>query len=139
MGNIGPYLVGVAFWIFVAAAAVAGIVSDYKRRHFAVEVLRMAIDKGQQLDPALIDKLWSHEGSGEPIDPVQVKLGGIITIASGIGVGLLSFFINPIEPRAFYPILGIGTLAVCVGIGLLVGARALAVAQERERLRHDQT
>lgn len=32
MSNIGPYLVGAAFWIFIGAVAVAGMVTDYKRR-----------------------------------------------------------------------------------------------------------
>jgi hypothetical protein len=53
MTGIGPYLVGVAFWIFIGAVAVAGIVTDYKRRRGSVDVIRMAIEKGQQLDPSL--------------------------------------------------------------------------------------
>lgn len=46
MSSLGPYLVGVAFWIFVGVVAVAGIVADYKRRRGNVDVIRMAIDKG---------------------------------------------------------------------------------------------
>jgi hypothetical protein len=46
---IGPYPVGVAFWIFIGAVAVAGMITDYKRRRGGIEVLRLAIEKGQQL------------------------------------------------------------------------------------------
>jgi hypothetical protein len=34
------------------ASAVAGIVTDYKRRRGSVDVIRIAIEKGQQLDRA---------------------------------------------------------------------------------------
>src|SRR5271155_4310186 len=110
MNGIGPFLVGVAFWVFVGAAAVAGIVTDYKRRRGSVDIIRMAIEKGQQLDPALIEKLTSSERGAEQIDPSHLKLGGIITIATGIGIGLLSLFISRIAPVALYPILGGGVL-----------------------------
>ena len=136
MSSIGPFLVGTAFWIFIAAVAIAAIITDYKRRRGSIDVLRMAIEKGQQLDPALIEKLTSNEQRAEQIDPVHVKLGGIITIAAGVGICLLSFFISRIAPITFYPILGGGVLALCVGAGLIVGANMLAEARERERSRN---
>jgi hypothetical protein len=138
MTGIGPYLVGVAFWIFIGAVAVAGIVTDYKRRRGSVDVIRMAIDKGQPLDPALIEKLTSSEQHSERIDPLHVKLGGIITIASGIGICLLACFMVGLSPVSFYPIFGLGLLAICVGIGLRIGSKVLAESRERERPRNDQ-
>jgi Domain of unknown function (DUF6249) len=137
MQYIGPYLVGVAFWIFIGAVAVAGIITDYKRRRGGIEVLRLAIEKGQQLDPLLVEKLTA-QSRGEPVSPVDLKLGGIITLASGFGICLLSFFVSRIAPIALYPILGAGVLVICVGIGLLIGAKALADAREREPSRNDQ-
>jgi Domain of unknown function (DUF6249) len=136
MQNIGPYIVGAAFWIFIGAAAVAGIVADYKRRRAGVEVLRMAVEKGLQLDPELIEKLTSSGREGGEVEPVSVKLGGIITVASGVGLCLLSFFVSRVHPDALYPILGAGVLAICVGIGLLIGAKALVEARERESSRN---
>jgi hypothetical protein len=135
MQNIGPYLVGAAFWIFIGAAAVAGIITDYKRRRVVVDVLRMAIEKGQQLDPAIIEKLTSHQQSSERIEPIQIKLGGIITVASGVGICLLACFLTAVAPVALFPILGGGVLVICVGVGLLIGAKALSEARERERSR----
>jgi hypothetical protein len=136
MAGIGPYLVGVAFWIFIGAVAVAGIVTDYKRRRGSVEVIRMAIEKGQQLDPTLIDKLTSNEQRAERIDPLNMKLGGIITIASGIGICLLALFMTGVSSLAFFPIFGAGLLAICVGIGLRIASKVLAEAGERERSRN---
>ncbi len=136
MQNIGPYLVGAAFWIFIGAVAVAGIVTDYKRRRGGIEVLRMAIEKGQQLDPALIEKLTNYERDSNPIDPMHLKLGGIITTASGVGICLLAFFVSRIAPVALYPILGGGVVVICVGVGLLAGSRTLTRAREREQSRN---
>jgi hypothetical protein len=136
MSGIGPYLVGVAFWVFIAVAAVAGIVTDYKRRRGTVDVIRMAIEKGQQLDPALIEKLTSYDRRDERIEPVHVKLGGIITLAAGVGICLVSFFISRIAPVALYPILGGGVLVISIGVGLLIGARALAEKDAREPSRN---
>jgi hypothetical protein len=136
MQGIGPYLVGAAFWIFIGAAAVAGIITDYKRRRGGVEVLRMAIEKGQQLDPALIEKLTSYQQSSERIEPIHIKLAGIIAVASGVGICLLACFVSAVAPVALFPILGGGVLVICVGVGLLIGAKALAEARERERSRN---
>jgi Domain of unknown function (DUF6249) len=130
MQNSGPYLVGAVFWLFIGAVAIAGIVSDYKRRRGGIEVLRLAIEKGQHLDPALIEKLTGDQ-HGEPIEPVHVKLGGVITMAAGVGICLLAFFVSRVAPVALYPILGGGVLVLCVGVGLLIGARVLAESRAK--------
>jgi hypothetical protein len=134
MSSLGPYLVGVAFWIFVGVVAVAGIIADYKRRSGNVDVIRAAIDKGQQLDPALIEKLTSSEQRNQRIDPVQMKFAAIITIASGIGLCLLALFLTGLSPLAFYPTFGVGLVTICVGIGLRIGSKMLAEARQREQL-----
>jgi hypothetical protein len=136
MTGIGPFLAGAAFWLFIGAVSVVAIITDYKRRRGGVEVLRAAIEKGQQLDPALIEKLTSNERRDERIEPLHVKLGGIITLAAGVGICLLSFFISRIAPIALYPILGAGVLVISIGVGLLIGARALEAARAREPSRN---
>src|ERR1700722_18306287 len=138
MNGIGPYLVGVAFWIFVGAVAVAGIVADYKRRRGNIDVIRMAIDKGQQLDPALIEKLTSNEQRDQPMDPLQMKFAAIITIASGIGVCLLGLFLAGVSPLAFYPTFGVGLVTICVGIGLRIGGKMLAETSGRGESHNEQ-
>jgi hypothetical protein len=137
MSGLGPYLVGVAFWIFVGVVAVAGIFADYKRRRVNLDVIRMAIDKGQQLDPVLIEKLTSNEQRDQPIDPLQMKFAAIITIASGIGVCLLALFLTGVSALAFYPTFGVGLVTICVGIGLRIGAKMLAEAPGREQPRNE--
>ena len=136
MGNFsfGAYLVGVAFWLFIGLVAVAAIITDYQKRRLNVDLLRTLIEKGQALDPAVVTKLISPDATDGRVDPLYLKLGGIIVTAAGVGVFLMSFFIARIAPVALFPIMAGGVVTICVGIGLLVSAKVVADARERERL-----
>lgn len=46
----------------------------------------------------------------------------------------MSFFIARIAPVALFPIMAGGVVTFCIGIGLLVGAKVVADARERELL-----
>jgi hypothetical protein len=136
MQNLGPYLAGAAFWLFLGVCAVAGIVADYKRRRIGVEIVRAAIERGQPLDAALIEKLTaSPHDKQQVVEPMLLRLGGVITIACGIGLCPLAYLVGVAFPIVIYPGLGLAALAVCVGIGLLLGAGVVANAQERQRPR----
>ena len=123
MLHFGPFALGIAFLVFLAISAVAGIVADYKKRALTLEPLRAAIERGQQLDPAVVERLMAPESRDERLNALYLNVGGIVTIAAGIGVSLLSFFLAQVVPVALYPVLGGGIVAVCVGAGLVVAAR----------------
>ena len=125
MNAIGLTAFGIAFWAFLAIAAVAGIVADYKKRQLELEPLRAAIERGAQLDPAIIEKLMTREAKDHSVNPMDLKIGGIITTTSGIGVGIASFLVSPWMPQAHYPLLALGVVAVFVATGLLLAARAV--------------
>src|SRR5579862_6096307 len=119
------HLVALGFWVFLTTAAVAGIVADYKKRSLVVAPLKAAIERGQQLDPLLIERLMAPEKHDSGFNPLYLRVGGIIVVAAGVGVALLSFFVGQLEPLAIFPVLGAGVAAICVGIGLLVSARVV--------------
>jgi len=125
MQHLAPFAVVIAFFLFlaVAVAAVAGIVADYKKRGLAIEPLRAAIERGQPLDPQLVERLMAPESRDERLNPLYLKVGGIITIASGVGVAILAFLLAQLVPVAFYPVLGAAAVATCTGVGLLISAR----------------
>jgi len=127
---MGPFAVAIAFWAFVAIAAVAGIVADYKKRELALAPLRLAIERGQQLDPALVERLMTPDRAAG-IDPLYLRIGGIITLAAGVGVCILSFFLAQIAPVALYPVLGAGVVLACIAVGLLLSARAVEAHRAR--------
>ena len=119
----------IALFTFLTISAVAGMISEYKKRRLAIDVLRTAIEHGQPLDPALIDRLSGkekeYEEEGAPLQPLSFRIGGIVTIATGIGIALLAFFVFVVFPTAFYPVIGLGVLIVCIGISLLISARVV--------------
>jgi hypothetical protein len=121
--------VAAAFWIFLTVSAYAGIKYDFRKRQIALESLRAAIERGQPLEPAVVEQILGRH-SGSATDDAQelapyLQIGGIITIASGLGVFIAAFFVGLQFPIAKLPMLGAAALAVCVGAGLLVAARAL--------------
>jgi uncharacterized protein DUF6249 len=120
---MGPFAVAIAFWAFVAIAAVAGIVADYKKREAALAPLRLAIERGQQLDAALVERLMTPDRDAG-INPLYLRIGGIITLAAGVGLLILAFFLSQVTHDVLYPILGAGSVVVCVGLGLMISARA---------------
>ena len=127
----GEYWIGVAFWVFVGSVAVAGIVADYKRRRLNIDLLRYSIEKGQPIDPALIDKLIGEERLERGVKPDDLQMAGIITTASGVGLCILAVFIKQVADWALYPIMGSGLLVICVGIGLIIAAKALRTSKQR--------
>jgi hypothetical protein len=131
--GMGPYLVGIAFWVFVGAVSIAGIVGEHKKRRLGVELLRYAIEKGQTLEPAIIEKLMGAEARDKSTAPLDLKIAGIITIAGGAGVSVLAFFVRYLVPAALYPTLGAGLAIVCVGAGLCVASRAMVRSRERDQ------
>jgi hypothetical protein len=117
--------VAITFWIFITIVSVAGMVLDYRKRQLALEPLRIAIEHGQQLDPEIITRLLGKEERHEQLDPQLLKTGGIITSAAGLGVGLLAAFVAQVFPPYHWLILGIGVVAFCVGVGLVIAASSL--------------
>jgi hypothetical protein len=134
MEHFGPFGIIVAILLFCAIATVAGVVGDYKKRQAAMGPLRAAIERGQPLDPAVIERLMAPDSHGEKMDPLQLRVGGVITVASGVGVAVLSAFPLPVGLLTRYPVLGLGLLAICVGVGLLIAARVI----ERDRRNDEQ-
>ena len=124
MEDFGPFAVAIAFWIFVTVAAVTGIWADYKKRQAALEPLRIAIERGQQLDPALVERLIAPERDAG-INPLYLRVGGIVVLSAGVGVVILAFLLEQVVPVSFYPVLGGGVVTLCVGAGLVVAARAV--------------
>ncbi|MBS0378169.1 MAG: hypothetical protein JSS29_06770 [Proteobacteria bacterium] len=128
--EFGPFAVAIAFWAFVAIATVAGIIGEYKKRQLTLEPLRAAIEKGQQLDPAVVERLMTPPRE-DGINPIPLMVGGIVCASVGVGVALLAWFLSKIAPIAFYPVLGGGVVTLCIGAGLVLSARMVERARRR--------
>lgn len=129
MAHFGPFLVVIMFWIFVLGCVITGNVAMYKKRRAAMDVVRAAIERGQQLSPELVDKLTGHghdhgSASGESLAE-NLLIGGLVVFAAGIGIAILGGLFSQMGAAAvaMWPILGGAAIVICVGIGLLIAAR----------------
>jgi hypothetical protein len=96
--------------------ALAGIWLAFTRNREMKKTIRFAIEKGMPLDAGLIDSLRKPK----PSKPEDYWIGGVISIAVGIGLPILGYFIGKIDPVAFFPVAGAGILMVLIGIGLVL-------------------
>ena len=111
-------LAGAAFWGFIAMVVVANVVREIFMRRESEMTIRLAIEKGQQLDPATIDKLLKSNKKGSA-DSLMVAGG--VTLATGLGLPIMGYFIGwGGEHDAFYPLLGVGALVSFIGLAFLV-------------------
>jgi hypothetical protein len=129
--SLAGAIVAVAFWAFLAVAAVSGMRYDFRKRQLAMESVRAAIERGQPLDPDLVERLLAqpHDRGREhealaALEP-NLQIGGIITLCASVGVAIASLFVGLQYPVAKYPMLGGGILGFCVGIGLVIAARSV--------------
>ena len=111
-------VVGVAFWTFVAIAVIGSLWREFAVKREREKTIRALIEKNPQLDPAMLREMLRHQSR---MTPEGLLVGGAVTLAGGIGLAAMGFFVSPAEgPSAFYPLLGVGCLAASIGIALLV-------------------
>ena len=127
--SLAAAIVAVAFWAFLAISAVAAMRYDFRKRQLAMEALRAAIERGQTLDSGVVEKMLARHGEAQAdraqdLEP-YLQMGGIITMAAGVGVFVAAFIVGLQYPIAKLPMLGVGVLAACVGAGLLLAAGAI--------------
>jgi hypothetical protein len=128
MGNGGIAAVAIVFWIFLGVVSVGGMVLEYRKRKLALEPLRAAIEHGHQLSPEVIDRLLGRDEHHGKIIPEHLHIGGIITCASGVGLGLLAGLVGllfPPLPWLIFALGGVGIVAASVGVGLMFAAKSL--------------
>lgn len=114
--------VAIVFWIFVLAVTVTPMILHFLRRRETEKTIRLAIEKGQTLEPEVLARLLKP-GAGRPVDeetnPHSVRFGGIVTLSVAVGLVFFSYFTG----KEIF--LGIAGLVACIGLGLIVGAHFL--------------
>jgi hypothetical protein len=63
--SLSGAIIAVAFWAFLAVSAATGMKYDFRKRQLAMESLRAAIEHGQPLEPAVVEKLLARHGDSE--------------------------------------------------------------------------
>jgi len=106
----------VPIFLFVAVVAIIWLYShyNYKKRNTAHETLRLAVEKGQQVSPELVERMSAMS------DPVKSDLRrGVLLIAFGIAFIVLGVIMPHDEPEAIRGVIAISSFPVVLGIAYL--------------------
>ena len=106
----------IPIFLFAAVVAIIWLYShyNYKKRHSAHETLRLAVDKGQEISPELVERMSSIN------DPVKSDLRrGVLLIAFGVAFIILGSIVPHDEPEAMRGIVGISSFPIVLGIAYL--------------------
>ena len=120
-GTTTGAIAAVAFWTFVAVAVVATAWKEFALKRETERTIRSAIEKGQQLDAALVEKMLKPRTSR---DRDGLLIGGAVCLAVGLGMPVMGYFISlGGDNEAVYPMAGVGALVTMIGIALLAARR----------------
>jgi hypothetical protein len=115
--------------LFLAVVVAAGIWRKTTLQRERLATIRLAIEKGQASDPAVLDRVF-REQADTPRDTIT---GALATIAAGVGLGIMGLFISiGGDTTAMFPLLGVGVMITLIGIATLLGQRL-----DRRRSRTD--
>lgn len=120
MEGIGGGLAALAFWGFLAAVVVGGIIYGIREREAQHETFRRVIESGKPVDPALMDKVLG----GDKVVHRDLKIGGLIVILAAPGVAVAGWLISLLAEAWLYPMLGVAALLAFVGMGLLLASKS---------------
>lgn len=106
----------VPIFLFAAIVAIIWLYSHYnfKKRNSAHETLRLAVEKGQQVSPELVERMSAMN------DPVKSDLRrGVLLIAFGIAFIILGGILPHDEPEAMRGIIAVSSFPVVLGLAYL--------------------
>ena len=132
--GLGAGLAAMGFWLFIGAAAVAGIWSEIREKEAKQRTLQKLIENEDKINADTMEKfLRLSEGSKEDLDR-SLKVGGIILMFVSPGLALLGWLISLQSPNALFPLLGVALLVLCISLGLLLAAKFVENASADRRL-----
>ena len=85
----------------------------FRARSERQQTIRLALEKGTELDPEFIKQL----GEAEPSKDKDLRRG-LIWMALGLAMATFGIVLN--EPDAFGPLLGISAFPALIGVAFLV-------------------
>lgn len=115
------FLIPFAFFGFLAAIILVPIYLRERTRQSAHHLIAQALEKGQQLDPALMRTLT--EGQKKPQDKARSSLGsGIVLLALAGGFAAAGYFVGDLSgaPEAFQGMMIPAVILGALGIAFIL-------------------
>ena len=108
-------LIPIVMFISVAVVLIAVFWFRWRARDGMQQTIRMALDKGHELTPEIIDRL------GHPkADKYRDLRLGIIWLAIALGLALMAFALGSFASEALQGTLASAALPFAIGLGYLV-------------------
>ena len=114
-------VVPIAFFTLILGIVALRVWRNLASERERQQTIRLAIERGQQLDAALVEKMLAPPTASakQPPNPFAWPIG---LMSAGLGLGAFSLFIRQLEETAFWPIMGSGFMIAVVGAGLFLSA-----------------
>jgi len=128
--HMGGELVGVVFWVAIFGIVAVEVWGRRTAERERQQTLRAAIERGQQLDPAMLEKILAGQTQSRG-SPYGLLIAGVIVLFAGAGLALLGVVVGADDADAFKGMVGSAGLIGMVGLGLCV-AYALKRRLERQ-------
>jgi len=128
--HMGGELVGVVFWVAIFGIVAVEVWGRRSAERERQQTLRSAIERGQQLDPAMLEKILAGQTRSRG-SPYGLLIAGVIVLFAGAGLALLGVVVGADDADAFKGMVGSAGLIGMVGLGLCV-AYALKRRLERQ-------
>ena len=108
-------LIPIVMFLSLAVVLIALFWFRWRARDGMQQTIRMALDKGHELTPEIIDRL-GHPKAGKYKD---LRLG-IIWLAIAFGLALMSFAVGSFATEALHGTLAGAALPFAIGLGYLL-------------------
>jgi hypothetical protein len=121
--DIASAVAAASFWMFIAVCAVAGAASAAFRHRETQKTIRQAIEKGDALNPEMLDRLMQSSRPRAPRGALMFV--GIMMLAIAGGLALIGWFGAQTSPGMLSQGLGAASIVGLIGAGFLVAYFAL--------------
>jgi uncharacterized membrane protein YcjF (UPF0283 family) len=114
--------VPIAFFAFIGAIILVPIWLKEKTKQSAHTLISQALEKGQQLDPALLQQLTETQKAQQPDRPRRTLGSGVVLFALAIGFVVASLMSNGFDPSGFAGdgMMTAAAILGCLGIAFIV-------------------
>jgi len=117
--QMGGEIVGVVFWVAIFGIVAVQVWGRRTAERERQQTLRAAIERGQQLDPAMLEKILAGQTQSRG-SPYSLLIAGVVVLFAGAGLALLGVVVGADDADAFKGMVGSAGLISMVGLGLCV-------------------
>ena len=117
--NVQGSMVGIVFWIAIAVIVFINVWGKRSAERERQQTLRAAIERGQQIDPAMIEKIMAGQQKPKEMQ-YGLLIGGVVVSFAGLGLVLMGWILGGDDGEAIRGLMGSGVLVGMVGVGLFV-------------------